>query len=151
MWEWFRNVFRGETWLAAVVALAATLVALRLAPAGESETAPALYETGAAPPPDGAANVTTVEVGRHGSASVHHLRIAESLPAQVHREHDEQVIVLGGAGTLRLGDAAHDVAVGSVVVIPRGTVHSLRVSRGPVEAVAVFSPPFDGKDRHLVE
>ena len=151
MWEWFRTAFRGETWLAAVVALAATLVALRLAPGGEPEAAPTLYETRAAPPPDEGANVTTVEVGRHGSASVHHLRIAESLPAHVHREHDEQIVVLGGAGTLLLDDEAHEVAAGSVVVIPRGTVHSLRVTRGPVEAVSVFSPPFEGEDRRLVE
>jgi mannose-6-phosphate isomerase-like protein (cupin superfamily) len=151
MVTWFRLVLRGPTWIAAAVALAATLVSLRLAPAGPPRDAPVLYSARDAAAPDESANVTTVEVGRHRSASVHHLRVAEGVKAHVHREHEEQVVILSGEGRVRLGDSVEDVSAGSVVVIPRGTVHSLVVTGPPIEAVSVFSPPFDGKDRHFVE
>jgi quercetin dioxygenase-like cupin family protein len=151
MWNWLRSVFRGPTWLAAAVALATTLVAIRLAPGDSSDADPVYYLTGEAAPAEAAANITAVEVGRHESASVHHLRVAEAVKGHIHRAHDEQVVVLDGEGTMRLGEASHDVVPGSVIVIPRGTVHSLVVTRGPVEAVSVFSPPFDGKDRHFVD
>jgi len=151
MREWFRTVFRGTTWVAAAVALVATLVSLRLAPASDDASGPAHYVVGEAPAPEEGANVTAVEVSRHETASVHHLRVAEGVKAHLHYDHDEQVVVLRGEGTMRLGDETVPVAAGSVLVIPRGVVHSLVVTRGPVEAVSVFSPPFDGEDRHFVE
>lgn len=150
MGDWLRTVFRGSTWLAAGVALAATMIALRLAPTSR-EHPPVVYAVRDAVPAEEGVNVTAVEVGRHESASVHHLRVADEVKAHLHRERDEQVVVLGGEGTLRLDERSLGVAAGSVIVIPRGTVHSLVVTRGPVEAVSVFSPPFDGKDRHVVD
>jgi quercetin dioxygenase-like cupin family protein len=151
MESWFRQVLRGPTWVAAGMALVTTIAAIRLAPAGDARHAPVFYSARAAAPPEPGANVTTVEVGRHRTASVHHLRVSEGVKAHVHREHDEQVVVLAGEGTVRLGDSAQEVSAGSVVVIPRGTVHSLVVTGSAVEAVSIFSPPFDGKDRHFVE
>jgi mannose-6-phosphate isomerase-like protein (cupin superfamily) len=148
---WLRQVLRGPTWAAAGVALVATVASMRLAPDGGRRDAPVFYSTRAAAASEPGSNVTTVEVGRHRSASVHHLRVAEGVKPHVHREHDEQVVVLAGEGTVRLGDSSQEVSAGSVVVIPRGTVHSLVVTGPAVEVVSVFSPPFDGKDRHFVE
>jgi mannose-6-phosphate isomerase-like protein (cupin superfamily) len=151
MRKWLRTVFRGPTLVAALVAAVATGVSIRLAPAGGDGPGPVIYQRGDAGAPETGSNITAVEVGRHGTASVHHFRIAEGVKAHVHRQHDEQVVVLGGEGTAKVGEATHPVAAGTVVVIPRGTVHQLTVTGEPVEAVSIFSPPFDGEDRHFVE
>ena len=51
----------------------------------------------------------------------------------------------------RVGDEVRDVGPGTVLLIPRGTVHAIEVTAGPSEAVSAFSSPFDGKDRFFVE
>ena len=151
MKKWLQTVFRGSTLLAAFVAALATGVSIRLAPAEGEGPGSVVYQGGSAAAPEEGANITAVEVGRHGTASVHHLRIAEGVRAHVHRQHDEQVVVLGGEGTMKVGEATHAVTAGTVLLIPRGAVHQLTVTGPPVEAVSIFSPPFDGEDRHFVE
>ena len=130
--------------VSAVVAMAAVRFAPECAPA-----AARVYRVaeGAVP----ATDVASVPAGATQTTSTHHLRIRGPVPAHLHRRHDETVVVLSGRGRLRLGDASFDVGPGTVIQVPRGTVHALEVTESPVEAISVFSPPFDGTDRVRVD
>jgi mannose-6-phosphate isomerase-like protein (cupin superfamily) len=57
-----------------------------------------------------------------------------------------------GHGTQRVGDETQPVGEGSVLFVPHGVVHAFS-NAGPEPAIAylVYSPPFDGVDRVLVE
>ena len=151
MRKWLAHVFRGPTLLAALAALAVTIVSIRLAPTEGEAARASVYTFAEAAPPEPGADATTIEVGRHATASVHHVRVTGKLATHFHREHDEQVVVVRGNGAMTVGGETHVIAAGSVLVIPRGTVHSLAATGGTVEMISVFSPPFDGKDHLLVE
>ena len=49
--------------------------------------------------------------------------------------HDEYVVVVAGALTIRLGNKQHDLSVGSYVVIPGKLNHSWTVPEGKEDAV----------------
>ncbi|HET6203608.1 MAG TPA: cupin domain-containing protein [Planctomycetota bacterium] len=104
-------------------------------------------------PPDQA--VALLPLGKASEAS-HHLAIVREEPLHRHERHDLTVQGLRGEGWLRLvlgeGERSIRMAPGTVVLIPRGTPHAFRATGGkPYVALAVFSPPYDGKDAVLVE
>lgn len=78
--------------------------------------------------------------------------VSTDVPDHYHRISDEIYYIHSGGGTMRLGDEYTEVGAGSVVSIPRGTVHGL-VKTGS-EALVIFiitSPPFDPEhDRFTV-
>ena len=93
-----------------------------------------------------------VEIGRdaHTSHHVVGLRSGESLHR--HDHHDLLVVVLRGHGRMRLGDDTREVGEGSIVYVPRGSVHAFtNASPEPAYAYTVYAPPFDGNDRAPVE
>jgi len=90
-------------------------------------------------------------IGSLPGASVHHLSTTTGVNPHVHRTHDETVVILSGTGRMRVGEDSRMISPGLTMVIPRGTVHGLEVFEGTVEAVSIFTPPFDGKDRHFLE
>lgn len=153
MLDWFKQILRGPIPVTLVVCAAFVALATWLAPStdGESGTKARFYDTAGAQPPEPGANVTSATVGAYESASVHHLRVREGVKAHLHRRHDETVTILSGQGVMHLGDETREVAAGTVLMIPRGVLHSLRVTEGPLEAISVFSPAFDGEDRLFVD
>ena len=90
-------------------------------------------------------------IGSLPGASVHHLSTTTGVNPHVHRTHDETVVILSGSGRMRVGEESREISPGLTLVIPRGTVHGLEVLQGTVEVVSIFTPPFDGKDRHFLE
>jgi mannose-6-phosphate isomerase-like protein (cupin superfamily) len=93
-----------------------------------------------------------VELGRseHTSHHVAALRGAEA--PHRHDRHDLVVVMLRGHGAMRLGDEERAVGEGSILYVPRGTVHAFRnASPQPAAAYAVYTPAFDGVDRVPVE
>jgi uncharacterized cupin superfamily protein len=58
---------------------------------------------------------------------------ASGAPAHCHTLEEELFVVLGGAGTLRLGDAEHPLVAGDVIARPPGTgvAHQLIAGAGP--------------------
>ena len=148
MGEWWKSVSRGPAAGALLVSLVVVTVAVRWGP--ERRPAhPGVYRTFETALP--AASVVNVPIGVLQSASAHHLRITGEVKAHLHRRHDETVVVLSGRGRIRLAADTMDVGPGAVIRIPRGTVHALEILEGPLEAVSVFSPPFDGTDRVWVD
>lgn len=93
-----------------------------------------------------------VEVGRDGASSHHVVALRDREPIHRHDRHDLLVFVLEGHGRMLIGDEERAIGERSIVYIPRGTTHSMRNgSARPLTGYAVFVPPFDGRDRVLVE
>jgi len=92
------------------------------------------------------------EIGRDAHTSHHVVWIRDRETPHRHDGHDLWVVMLRGHGTMRLGDEERPVGEGSVLYVPRGTVHAFRnLSGGVAAAYAVYAPPFDGRDRVDVE
>ncbi len=91
------------------------------------------------------------EIGRDATTSHHVVWIRSGEPPHRHDRHDLLVVILRGHGPMRLGDEERTVGPGSVLYVPRGTVHAFtNASEEPAAAYAVYTPPFDGTDRVLV-
>ena len=68
----------------------------------------------------------------------------------VHTDFDQIATIVSGTATYHVGDVAHDVGPGSLLLIPAGTVHYIE-PRGdtPVMNLDVFAPARDDY-RHLL-
>ncbi len=99
--------------------------------------------------PLGAAAVRIDEIERSAAASVHLVQVRGEVAPNLHERHEELVILHRGEGRLRLGDReAIAMRAGSFVLVPRGVVHGFKSTGAePAVALAIFTPPFDGKDR----
>ncbi len=92
--------------------------------------------------------VRVVEIGRddHTSHHVGALRVGEELHR--HDRHDLVVVLLRGHGSMRLGEESRAVGEGSIVYVPRGSVHAFtNAADTPAFAYVLYTPPFDGEDR----
>lgn len=92
-----------------------------------------------------------VEAHRGPRCSIHVVQVADAIPAHVHEESDETVIIWRGAGVMIVGDEAMDVGAGQVVHIPKGVPHSFRLtSTEPAVGVSVMTPGMRKGDRKPV-
>jgi mannose-6-phosphate isomerase-like protein (cupin superfamily) len=92
------------------------------------------------------------ELGRDAHASHHVVAIREREVLHRHDRHDLFVVILRGHGGMLLGDEERPVGQGSILYVPRGTVHAFRnASPDPALAYAVYAPAFDGKDRVIID
>lgn len=83
----------------------------------------------------------------------HHLiRLRTAEPPHTHEFHDLTVYVLQGRAMVHLAGQTILVRPGDVIEIPRGVIHWAE-NLGPGDSLvyAIFNPPFDGKDRKLVD
>jgi mannose-6-phosphate isomerase-like protein (cupin superfamily) len=88
------------------------------------------------------------ELGRDGHTSHHLVWIRKAEVPHRHNRHDLFVVILRGHGWMRLGEEERSVGEGSILYVPRGTVHAFRNGADePAAAYAVYVPPFDGTDR----
>ena len=88
------------------------------------------------------------ELGRDGSSSHHIVALRGREPIHRHDLHDLLVVTLEGHGSMLLGEEERAIGPRSIVYVPRGAVHAMRnLSPGVMYGYAVFTPPFDGKDR----
>ena len=91
-----------------------------------------------------------VEVGRDAHTSHHLVWIRNREVPHRHDRHDLVVVMLRGHGFIRIGREERAVGEGSILYIPRATVHAFRnTSDEPAAAYAVYTPAFDGQDRQL--
>jgi len=89
-----------------------------------------------------------IELGRDANSSHHLAWIVDREKPHRHDAHDLFVVILRGSGTMRIGAETRPVGPGSILYIPRGTVHAFTNEYGsPAASYAVYVPPFDGKDR----
>jgi mannose-6-phosphate isomerase-like protein (cupin superfamily) len=88
------------------------------------------------------------ELGRDASSSHHIVALRGREPLHRHDSHDLLVVTLEGHGSMLIGSEERAVGPHSIVYVPRGAVHAMRnLSDSVLYGYAVFTPPFDGKDR----
>jgi mannose-6-phosphate isomerase-like protein (cupin superfamily) len=90
-------------------------------------------------------------LSRTESTSFHLVRAQGAEKPHVHELSDLTVVILSGSVRAHLGERVVDAGPGDVISIPRGTPHWVE-NIGPEasESLALFSPPFDGKDRRFL-
>jgi mannose-6-phosphate isomerase-like protein (cupin superfamily) len=135
---------------AAGLALLGTVLAIVLRSGQAPRAAPVVFDPASAIAPDPHPGFVSSSIGSLADASVHHVSTTTGVGLHVHRMHDETVVILSGEGVMRVGEETREISPGLTLVIPRGTPHELEVLRGTVQAVSIFTPPFDGKDRHFL-
>jgi len=92
-------------------------------------------------------NYKVVTLGKAQEISHHIVQIRDRELPHIHKVHDLTVVMLRGQGYLMLEQRRIELAVGDVLFIPRSVVHYfVNTFTEPSVAMAVFSPPFDGKD-----
>lgn len=65
-----------------------------------------------------------------------------------HLNHSEVVSVVSGKGSMTVDGVTTTIQKGDVVLIPKGTVHSVvTIGRKPLLVISVQAPMFVGKDR----
>lgn len=93
------------------------------------------------------ANIQVTTLGQGRTVSHHVVQVRDRESPHIHKDHDLTVTVMRGQGYLMLGTRRVDLTVGDVVFIPSGAVHYfVNTYHQPSVALAIFSPPFDGKD-----
>jgi mannose-6-phosphate isomerase-like protein (cupin superfamily) len=91
-------------------------------------------------------------IGRDEHHSQHVVAIRTAEVPHRHDEHDLLVMMLSGHGKLLMGSDVQPVGPGSILYIPRRTRHAFSNESGePAIAYAIYTPPFDGKDRVVDE
>lgn len=98
------------------------------------------------PLPSGA-NIQVTTLGEGRTVSHHLIQVRDRESPHIHKAHDLTVTVMRGRGYLMLATTRLDLVAGDLVFIPSGTVHYfVNTDSQPSVALAMFSPPFDGKD-----
>ena len=94
-----------------------------------------------------------VRVLHHDSLSSSFLIIIpKEVKSHYHAMHTEQVVVLAGEADMVLGDSTLHIKAGDVIIIPKGTKHSVTVTSAvPLKIISVQAPYFDGTDRIMLE
>ena len=79
--------------------------------------------------------------------SVHLVLIRTAEKPHIHQTHDGFVVLKRGTGMLHIGKETLAMKAGDSVFIPRGTLHFFENTSDEVAvALAVFTPPYRGKD-----
>jgi len=94
--------------------------------------------------------MTSVELMRGDGVSAHLFQVRSRMRPHYHKEHSETVYLLEGSGILILGDRAYPVNEGTLLMIPRGVIHSYEAKQ-PTSVLSIFDTPFDGADRIFVD
>ncbi|OHB74602.1 MAG: hypothetical protein A2Z34_04590 [Planctomycetes bacterium RBG_16_59_8] len=101
--------------------------------------------------------VSIIDVTRSSKNSVHLVQVRGEIAPHYHRDRFELVYILSGSGLFTLRQQGkveinRMVKAGDIFSIPAGSVHSFHNDgETPTIALSIFTPPFDGKDRHELE
>ena len=97
-------------------------------------------------------NIKVASLGRSASASQHVVQIGDREALHVHKIHDATVTMMRGQGYLFLADKRVKLKAGDIVHVQRGVPHQyVNTASEPTVLLAVYSPPFDGKDNIPVD
>ncbi len=97
-------------------------------------------------------NISSVRLHRGETSSYHLIQVRKGEPLHVHHDHDLAVVIYHGRGVMQIGTNRFPVSTGDIISVPKEMPHSYRNEMlRPSVAVAIFTPPLDGKDKTLVE
>ena len=92
-------------------------------------------------------NIKVANLGGSDSASQHVVQIRDREVLHVHKLHDATVTMMRGHGYLFLADKRVNLKAGDIVHVQRGVPHQyVNTASDLTVLLAVYSPPFDGKD-----
>jgi mannose-6-phosphate isomerase-like protein (cupin superfamily) len=93
----------------------------------------------------GREGVKTSPIGCSGATQARMIQVRDPLAAHTHADADEVLYDVAGDATIRMGGKDQAITSGWLVVVPRGTEHSVtRAGRNPVILVSVVGgPPCD--------
>jgi quercetin dioxygenase-like cupin family protein len=97
--------------------------------------------------------VKIIHVSENRNSSMHLIQICENgvLDPHYHRRHDKVIYVEKGTSIATVDGSRYLVKPGSILQIPSRTVHALHNTGDETfVAVAIFSPPFDGRDEKFI-
>lgn len=97
-------------------------------------------------------NIAIKHLERNEHMSSHLVRIQGKEPPHVHDHHDMVVTVISGSSVLHLADTNLTLHPGDIIMLSKGEFHWVEnIGEDASVAHVVFSPPFDGKDRRIVD
>jgi mannose-6-phosphate isomerase-like protein (cupin superfamily) len=97
-------------------------------------------------------DVRVILLGQDAHASHHLVVLRAREPLHRHDVHEFHVVILRGYGTMQIGDVVVPAGEGSVMYVPRATVHAFaNTSPMPAVALVTYTPPLSAPDRVLVE
>lgn len=92
-------------------------------------------------------NVKVTTLGAGEGVSHHIVQVRDRETPHIHKHHDLTIVMFRGEGYLMIDGRRINLTVGDVVFIPRAVPHYfVNTFSEPSSGLAVFSPPFDGKD-----
>ncbi|TVR80256.1 MAG: cupin domain-containing protein [Chitinophagaceae bacterium] len=77
--------------------------------------------------------------------------INESVPEHFHQFHSEHVLIIEGSGIFKIDNELFHAKAGDLFFLPKKVSHGFTVTEGPVKALSIQAPYFDGTDRILTE
>ncbi|MCB9262094.1 MAG: cupin domain-containing protein [Flavobacteriales bacterium] len=93
-------------------------------------------------------NILVKKIYSDSLSSTFAIWVKKEVKAHKHLQHTEVVTVLEGKGNFTLNDSTFKVKRGDAIVIPKNSVHSVKVrGKKPMLVISVQSPMFDGTDR----
>ena len=92
-------------------------------------------------------NILTEKIYSDSLSSSFMIIIRKSVGLHKHDFHTEHVYILEGSCEMQLGNEHVSLVKGDLVIIPKGTPHSLEVtSIEPMRILSIQSPKYDGDD-----
>ena len=83
-------------------------------------------------------NAQTFLSNEHASIGVQ----SGDAPKHIHENSDEIQYIIEGTGSMWLGAVRQDFKPGTLIIIPKGTVHGGTIATsGPIKAIAIKLPP----------
>lgn len=103
------------------------------------------------PPQEPFENIKAIQVYSDSLATTFIIYIKHEVALHKHEWHTEQVYILEGTASMRLGDKWFDIKANDFIVIPQNTLHAVKVtSSTPLKVMSIQSPYFDGTDRVMI-
>lgn len=97
---------------------------------------------------DSSASILVKRIGGDSTYSAFVIHIQNEVKPHYHQYHTEVISVLRGKAKMQMGDTVFTIRKNDVLVIPAGTVHSVRnLRKKPIKVLSIQTPHFDGKDR----
>ncbi len=103
--------------------------------------------------PDGEyENVSVKKVYTDESVSCFVIWVRFAVKPHYHANHTENLVVIEGTAEMTIGDQTFAIGPGDYINIPKGAVHSVKVtSEIPIKVISMQAPEFLGEDRIFVD
>ncbi len=84
--------------------------------------------------------------------SMHIAMVSNKLKPHYHKERDEIYFIIRGKGIIKINEEEIEVKEGDAILIPKGSIHSIRPINKDIEFIFISAPPFNPeKDRYMID